>query len=177
MLSGDNAISKNREIMGATNPADADPGTIRADFADSIEENIVHGSDGPDTAALERTFRALDAVTDQPKAIVADTLKGRGVSFMEGPAALSASKLYLFHSGAPPEQQYIDGLAELLASAERHFAALGLGALHTEARVRNARREPRSTDNLVAAYGREDVLIQVASQLEVAAPWAARTPA
>jgi nucleoside-diphosphate kinase len=56
VLEGDDAISKNRGIMGATNPADADPGTIRADFADSIEENIVHGSDGPDTAADEIEF-------------------------------------------------------------------------------------------------------------------------
>jgi nucleoside-diphosphate kinase len=53
VLEGDNAIAKNREIMGATNPADAAPGTIRADFAASIEENVVHGSDGPDTAAVE----------------------------------------------------------------------------------------------------------------------------
>ena len=50
------AIAANREIMGATNPADADPGTIRADFAASIEENVVHGSDGPDTAAAEIAF-------------------------------------------------------------------------------------------------------------------------
>jgi nucleoside-diphosphate kinase len=56
VLQGDNAIAKNREIMGATNPADADPGTIRADFAESIEENVVHGSDGPDTAAAEIAF-------------------------------------------------------------------------------------------------------------------------
>jgi nucleoside-diphosphate kinase len=56
VLQGDNAIAKNREIMGATNPADADPGTIRADFAASIEENVVHGSDGPDTAAAEIAF-------------------------------------------------------------------------------------------------------------------------
>jgi nucleoside-diphosphate kinase len=56
VLSGDDAIAKNREIMGATNPAEADPGTIRADFAQSIEENIVHGSDGPDTAAVEIAF-------------------------------------------------------------------------------------------------------------------------
>ena len=56
VLEGADAISKNRDIMGATNPADADPGTIRADFADSIEENIVHGSDGPDTAANEIAF-------------------------------------------------------------------------------------------------------------------------
>jgi nucleoside-diphosphate kinase len=55
-LQGEDAIAKNRDIMGATNPADADPGTIRADFAASIEENVVHGSDGPDTAAVEINF-------------------------------------------------------------------------------------------------------------------------
>ncbi len=56
VLEGDNAIARNREIMGATNPADAAPGTIRADFASSIEENVVHGSDGPDTAATEIAY-------------------------------------------------------------------------------------------------------------------------
>lgn len=56
VLEGENAISKNRELMGATNPKDAAPGTIRADFADSIDENAVHGSDGPDTAAWEISF-------------------------------------------------------------------------------------------------------------------------
>jgi nucleoside-diphosphate kinase len=55
-LEGEAAINKNREIMGATNPADADPGTVRADFADSIEENIVHGSDAAETAAEEIAF-------------------------------------------------------------------------------------------------------------------------
>lgn len=55
-LTGESAIDVNREIMGATNPSDADPGTIRADFAENIEENIVHGSDGPDTAAQEIAF-------------------------------------------------------------------------------------------------------------------------
>ena len=56
VLEGEDAIAKNREVMGATNPADADPGTIRADFAKSIEENVVHGSDGPDTARQEIDF-------------------------------------------------------------------------------------------------------------------------
>lgn len=56
VLLGDNAIATNRDIMGATNPADADAGTVRADFADNIEENIVHGSDGADTAADEIIF-------------------------------------------------------------------------------------------------------------------------
>ncbi len=55
-LSGENAIARNREIMGATNPADADPGTIRADFAASIEENVVHGSDAAETAAVEIAY-------------------------------------------------------------------------------------------------------------------------
>ena len=56
VLEGDNAIEKNRTLMGATNPANAAPGTIRADFAASIEENVVHGSDGPDTAAVVIEF-------------------------------------------------------------------------------------------------------------------------
>ncbi|MCC5832408.1 MAG: nucleoside-diphosphate kinase [Chlamydiales bacterium] len=56
VLEGENAIMKNREIMGATNPKDAAPGTIRADFADSIDQNAVHGSDGPDTAQVEISF-------------------------------------------------------------------------------------------------------------------------
>jgi len=56
VLEGESAIDKNREIMGATNPADAAAGTIRKDFAASIEENVVHGSDGPDTAAQEIAF-------------------------------------------------------------------------------------------------------------------------
>ena len=59
-LEGEDAINTNRKIMGATNPNDADPGTIRADFAASIEENVVHGSDGPDTAAAEIAFFFAD---------------------------------------------------------------------------------------------------------------------
>ena len=55
-LEGENAIEQNRKLMGATNPAEADAGTIRADFAASIEENVVHGSDGPDTASQEIKF-------------------------------------------------------------------------------------------------------------------------
>jgi nucleoside-diphosphate kinase len=56
VLEGDNAIAKNRELMGATDPKKAAPGTIRADFADSIDANAVHGSDGPDTAKVEVGF-------------------------------------------------------------------------------------------------------------------------
>jgi nucleoside-diphosphate kinase len=56
VLEGDNAIERNREIMGATDPRKAAKGTIRADFATSIEENVVHGSDGPDTARQEIAY-------------------------------------------------------------------------------------------------------------------------
>ncbi|MGC1260970.1 MAG: nucleoside-diphosphate kinase [Jannaschia helgolandensis] len=56
VLEGENAIAKNRDVMGATNPADADAGTIRKDYALSIGENSVHGSDAPETAAQEIAF-------------------------------------------------------------------------------------------------------------------------
>ena len=56
VLEGEDAIAKNREVMGATNPAEAAAGTIRADFAETVDENAVHGSDGPDTARAEIAF-------------------------------------------------------------------------------------------------------------------------
>jgi nucleoside-diphosphate kinase len=64
ILEGDNAIQKNRDLMGATDYRQAAPGTIRADFARDIEANIVHGSDGPDTARTEISFffNALEIV-------------------------------------------------------------------------------------------------------------------
>ncbi len=113
----------------------------------------VERCDGHDVGALQRTFRSLDAVNDRPKVIVADTVKGKGVSFMEGPAT-KPGELYGFHSGAPSEQSYTAGLAELLSAANACFTGLGLGRVATETRTRNPRREPRQTDNLVAAYER-----------------------
>lgn len=56
VLEGENAIARNREVMGATNPKDAAAGTIRATFAETIDENAVHGSDAPDTASTEIAF-------------------------------------------------------------------------------------------------------------------------
>ena len=56
VLEGEDAIALNRKLMGATNPAEAEPGTIRADFAKSIDANAVHGSDGPDTAKTEIAY-------------------------------------------------------------------------------------------------------------------------
>ncbi|MBK1703036.1 nucleoside-diphosphate kinase [Halochromatium glycolicum] len=62
VLEGEDAIAKNRELMGATNPAKAEPGTIRADFADSFTENAVHGSDAPETAEREIGFFFPDGI-------------------------------------------------------------------------------------------------------------------
>lgn len=56
VLEGENAIAMNREVMGATNPQEATPGTIRADFASDVSENAVHGSDGPETARTEIAY-------------------------------------------------------------------------------------------------------------------------
>jgi len=56
VLEGENAVKTNRNLMGATNPAEADAGTIRADFAESVEANAVHGSDAPESAAREIAF-------------------------------------------------------------------------------------------------------------------------
>jgi nucleoside-diphosphate kinase len=67
VLEGEDAIARNRDIMGATNPAEADPGTIRADFAKTIDENVVHGSDSPETARTEIEFFFSDAVKLCPR--------------------------------------------------------------------------------------------------------------
>ena len=60
VLEGDNAVARNREIMGVTNPAEADEGTIRKTFAESIEANSVHGSDSPENAAIEIAYFFTD---------------------------------------------------------------------------------------------------------------------
>ncbi|OAI13701.1 nucleoside-diphosphate kinase [Methylomonas koyamae] len=66
VLEGENAVLKNRELMGATNPKEAAPGTIRADFAVSIDENAVHGSDAPESAAREIAyFFSADELCDR----------------------------------------------------------------------------------------------------------------
>jgi nucleoside-diphosphate kinase len=65
VLEGENAIARNREIMGATNPKDAAAGTIRADFAKTVDENAVHGSDGPDTAKVEIAFFFPEGVCER----------------------------------------------------------------------------------------------------------------
>ena len=67
ILEGEDAIAKNRELMGATNPQEAAPGTIRADHAKTVDENAVHGSDGPDTAAVEMAFFFPEGVCERTR--------------------------------------------------------------------------------------------------------------
>jgi nucleoside-diphosphate kinase len=67
VLEGEGAIAKNREVMGATDPAKAAPGTIRADFARTVDENAVHGSDGPDTAKAEIAFFFPEGVCERTR--------------------------------------------------------------------------------------------------------------
>ena len=67
VLEGEDAIAKNRELMGATNPAEAAPGTIRADHAKTVAENAVHGSDGQDTAAVEIAFFFPEGVCERTR--------------------------------------------------------------------------------------------------------------
>ncbi|MCU7807032.1 MAG: nucleoside-diphosphate kinase [Candidatus Thiodiazotropha sp. (ex Semelilucina semeliformis)] len=67
VLEGENAIARNREIMGATNPQEAAPGTIRAYFAQTVDENAVHGSDGPDTAKAEIAFFFPEGVCERTR--------------------------------------------------------------------------------------------------------------
>jgi len=67
VLEGENAIARNREIMGATNPQEAAAGTIRADFAQTVDENAVHGSDAPETAAAEIAFFFPDGVCERTR--------------------------------------------------------------------------------------------------------------
>ena len=69
VLEGENAIAKNREIMGATNPKEAAPGTIRADFAESIDANAVHGSDAAETAKVEVAFFFQDSELHSPATV------------------------------------------------------------------------------------------------------------
>ena len=112
--------------------------------------------DGHDVRAIDQAFRALDGITHQPKVVVADTVKGKGVSFMEGPS-MKPGDLYAYHSGAPTESEYAGGAAELVDRAERLFDASGLGRLATRSGRRPERREPRFTQNLIQAY--KDALV------------------
>ena len=88
--------------------------------------------DGHDTAAIEATFRKLDAISDRPKVIIADTVKGKGVSFMEGTSIDSDVEMFQFHSGAPQAADYTRGAQEILDRINRRAESLGGQAIEIE---------------------------------------------
>jgi transketolase len=108
--------------------------------------------DGHDTAALATALTSLRAVTGQPKILIADTEKGRGVSFMEGTALAPGDRLYRFHSGAPDDETYLKALPELVARVDAALAAAGAAAVRLDRSPRPASAVPRRPQRLIAAY-------------------------
>ncbi|MCC7418320.1 MAG: transketolase [Acidobacteria bacterium] len=110
--------------------------------------------DGHDMAAIASTLEALRDAPDTPKIVVADTVKGRGVSFMEGTSLGPADRLYRYHSGAPDDATYQRAIAALVERVNGRLARLGAAGVRLEARERPARPAPAAPQRLVAAYGR-----------------------
>lgn len=110
--------------------------------------------DGHDVAAIARTLASLAKVTGRPKVIIADTVKGRGVSFMEGTALEADDRLYRFHSGAPDDETYLEAVPELVQRANTRLASIGAAAVRLVATPRPDRPMPAHPQKLVAAYSR-----------------------
>jgi transketolase len=110
--------------------------------------------DGHDFSALEATLDRFRKVTDRPKVIVADTIKGRGVSFMEHTALLPQDKYYRFHSGAPDDATYARAAAELIATANRQLEEFGQAPLQLEQAPTPQRPDLQGSQRLVPAYSR-----------------------
>ena len=110
--------------------------------------------DGHDVAAIASACASLAKVTGQPKAVIADTIKGRGVSFMQGDALKPDDRLYRFHSGAPDDETYLKALPELVARVNGALNALGAPALRLESSPRPPRPAPKRPQRLVAAYSK-----------------------
>jgi transketolase len=117
--------------------------------------------DGHDAAQLRETFAALRAVADKPKIVIADTVKGKGVSFMEHTAMPAGEKLYRFHSGAPSDDVYARALEELAATADAALGAAGADALRLETAVRPERPAVVGLQRMMPAYS--EALIEQAT--------------
>ncbi len=111
--------------------------------------------DGHDFAALERVLKRFRKITDRPKILIADTVKGAGVSFMEHTAMAAGERFYRFHSGAPDDEAYDRAAAELIASANAQLEAASGSPVRTESRSRPERPVPSGVQRMVVAYSRE----------------------
>jgi transketolase len=110
--------------------------------------------DGHDPAALAAAFARARRATDRPSVIVADTIKGRGVSFMEHTAMAPGERFYRFHSGAPDDASYAAAADELVATANALLASAGAPPLELEPHARPPRPTPGSVQRLIPAYAR-----------------------
>lgn len=110
--------------------------------------------DGHDHRALAAEFTRSKKVTDRPKVIIADTIKGKGISFMEHTAMGPNDKLYRFHGGAPDDESYVKGTEELVANANALFLEAGADGLHVENVSLPESNPPVAPQRLVAAYSR-----------------------
>lgn len=111
--------------------------------------------DGHDFRALEHTFRHFETVTDRPHVLIADTVKGKGVSFMEGKAQGEDESLYKFHSGAPSGENYSLAFEELRTRVDKCLATYGAPGLTFDDRAPPARFVPVNPQKLITAYGDE----------------------
>jgi transketolase len=108
--------------------------------------------DGNDLAAFAQTIAVNKLVTDKPKVIIADTIKGKGVSFMEHTSLDSDVEFYKFHSGAPTDDAYVKAAQELIETANALLATVGAEKLELERVQRPAAVVPENTQRLVVAY-------------------------
>jgi transketolase len=108
--------------------------------------------DGNNLAVFSQTLAACKAITDKPKVIIADTIKGKGVSFMEHTSIDSDVEFYKFHSGAPTDEAYVKAAQELIETANQLLAAASADALELETVTRPAAVQPENPQRLIQAY-------------------------
>jgi transketolase len=130
----------------------SDLGDLEAKFA-AFGWHVVR-CDGHDLEAFAATLDNLRKVTDTPKIIIADTVKGKGVSFMESTAMKLSDKLYRFHSGAPSAEDYCQAVAELVARVDGRLKALCARPLRLDSEPSVPLPVPRSPERLIPAYSK-----------------------
>ena len=131
----------------------SDLGDLKAKFRSFGWE--VARCDGHDFGALQRVLRRFRKITDRPKILIADTVKGAGVSFMQHTAMAPEERFYRFHSGAPDDDAYARASVELVSSANAQLAAASASPLRHESRVRPERTAPAEAQRMVVSYSRE----------------------
>jgi transketolase len=114
----------------------------------------VERCDGNDVKDLSKTFKSLQEITDKPKVIIADTVKGKGVSFMEHTSIDSDTEFYKFHSGAPSSDMYINATQELISHANQMLQKADLSPLLLETEMQPNAPVPQDKQSLISAYSK-----------------------